>query len=344
MRPLRELLLAREADGAAGVEHAAVLRHRERVDLTHVRVEVRGRVVHRLGRDRGIRRRQARLRVVRVDRGLAAAADHAGRPLDGGRQMLVQRGVVRGDGLAHAGVEGPALLDVAAPGQRALALRLDRVRAAREARHGVIGHGLAQDRRRVLADPRVDRDRVEADARDRVDVAGGVGGPLVVVVGAALDERGQVARGRVDAVEELDVLRADRARGRRAGRAREAEQRVEERVALLELGRLADADEAAAAVDVVDEVAFLDVAERVTRRVDEHDGAIARQVGRGDVGRGGSHGDRVVAGHAGGLERAGGGGGGGVGRAGRTREHEHLARIGGRRSRAERACDGERRE
>jgi hypothetical protein len=54
----------------------------------------------------------------------------------------------------------------------------------------------------------------------------------------------------VDPVEELDVLRARGARGR-ARRAGEADQRVEERVAaLFELGRLADADEAAAVLDV----------------------------------------------------------------------------------------------
>ena len=39
MRPVRELLLAREADRAAGVEDAAVVGHRQRVDLAHVRVE-----------------------------------------------------------------------------------------------------------------------------------------------------------------------------------------------------------------------------------------------------------------------------------------------------------------
>ena len=140
-------------------------------------------------------------------------------------------------------------------------------------------------------------------------VAGRVVGPRVVVVGAALDERGEVARRRVHAVEELDVLRADRARGRRARGAGEADQRVEERVvALLELGRLADADEAAAVLDVGLQVGFLLGVEHVAGGVDEHDGAIAGEVRRGDLGRVGRDVDRVVAGRAGGLERGGRGG------------------------------------
>ena len=63
----------------------------------------------------------------------------------------------------------------------------------------------------------------------------------------------------MDAVEELDVLGGGRGRGRGARRAREADQRVDERPALFELRGLADADEATAAVDVIDEVAFLGV-------------------------------------------------------------------------------------
>ena len=80
-------------------------------------------------------------------------------------------------------------------------------------------------------------------------------------------------------------------------------------VALLELGRLADADEAAAALDVGLQVGFLGGAEHVARRVDEHDRAIAGEVRGGDLRRVGRHVDRVVAGGAGGLERGGRGGG-----------------------------------
>ena len=80
-----------EADRAAGVEDAAVGGHRQRVDLTHVRVGVDRRLAGRLRRDRRVRRRQARLRVVGVDRRLAAAADHAGGPLDGRAEVLLER-------------------------------------------------------------------------------------------------------------------------------------------------------------------------------------------------------------------------------------------------------------
>src|SRR5690606_32537674 len=93
--------------GAADVEDPAVGSDREAVRLTAV-LEIAAR-----------RADDPLALVVGRDRGLAAAADHARRPLDGAQQVRPEvRLVEAGGGAAHAGVEGAAALEVAAPGDR----------------------------------------------------------------------------------------------------------------------------------------------------------------------------------------------------------------------------------
>jgi hypothetical protein len=132
------------------------------------------------------------------------------------------------------------------------------------------------------------------------------------------------------AVQELDVLRAGRhARGPAV--AGEADERVEERLALLELGRLADADEAAAAIDVSLQRGLLAGVQDVTGGVHERHGAVPLQVGDADRGRLPRHVDGEVVRGAERLDGGGGGRSGGIGRAGGAGEDQHPARVGGRR-------------
>ena len=95
------------AVGAADVEDPAVGRGGDAVRLAGMR-HVAGRAVD-----------QALAAVVGGDGRLAAGADHAGAPLDRAEQVGAEVGlVVAGRGAAHAGVEGAAALEVAAPRDR----------------------------------------------------------------------------------------------------------------------------------------------------------------------------------------------------------------------------------
>ena len=243
--PVGDLGLCGGADGAAAVEDAAVVGERR---LRHLAVVLVRRVV-------GIRR-QPRRGVVGVDAGLAAAADHAGGPLDGAEQVLLDVSVRRGSRpscRARCRRSGPAgCHGTRRPGARA---------AAGSSRCAPVKRRTAS----FGTDVPSGRD-VAADAGDRVHGAGRVRGPRVPGLGLRLVEHRQRARRRVHAVEELDV---GGARGAGAGDARagEAGQRVEERrAALLEQRGLADTDEAAAVLDVVLQCGLAGRVERVARR------------------------------------------------------------------------------
>jgi hypothetical protein len=132
------------------------------------------------------------------------------------------------------------------------------------------------------------------------------------------------------AVQELDVLRA-RARRGRADLAGEADQRVEEGLALLQLGRLTDADEAAARRDVVLQRGLLATVEDVAGGVHERHRAVLREARRADRGGVARHVDGEAVRGAERLDSRSGGCGGGVRRAGGAGEHEHLAGVGGGR-------------
>ena len=235
----------RAAVRAADVEHPAVGRGRDAVRLTAVGQVAAGGVDH------------ARGRVVGQDRGLAAAADEARGPLDRAQQVLLEVGLaVAGGRAAEAGVEGAAARVVAAPGDRPV---------------GATRGGAVAGRRvgRVVA-------------RDGVDRAGRARGPAVVDVAARPLQR-QVASGGMHAVAEDDDLVGGGGRARRVGA--RADQAVDERVARLGLSRRADADEAAAGLDVALEGGLLRGVEAVARVVEEHDGAVGREVGRAEDAR-----------------------------------------------------------
>ncbi len=271
----------RAAVRAADVEHPAVGRRRDAVRLAGVR-QVVARAVG-----------QARARVVGRDRRLAAATDEARGPLDAAQQVLAQVVLgVCGRGAAHAGVEAAATLEVTAPGDR-------RVGAARG--RAVAGRGAG----RAVAGERVDRAR-----RAR--------GPRVPDVIARPLER-QITRRGVHAVAGRDDLRG---RGRRAGgRGARTDQPVEERVAGLGLRRGADADEAAATLDVALQRTLLRRVQAVARAVEKDDRAIGREVRRGHRRRVRGRLDAEAVRRA---ERRDGGDACVIGGVGATVEHEHL--------------------
>ena len=233
------------AVGAADVEDPAVGRGGDAVRLAGVR-HVAGRAVD-----------QALAAVVGGDGGLAAGADHAGAPLDRAEQVGAEVGlVVARRGPAHAGVEGAAALEVAAP----------RDRPVGAADVGAVAGGGVRG----------------AVAGDRVDLAGGPGLPLVPDVRAGPLERERPGCG-VDAVADLDDLLGRAGRAARGGTG--ADQVAVEGAARLALGGAADADEAAAVVDVALEGVLLRGVERVAGVAEEDDGAVAVEVGGREVGR-----------------------------------------------------------
>ena len=223
------------AVGAADVDRPAVVGQRHAVRLAAVGQVAGGGADQALGR------------VVGHDRGLAAAADEARGPLDRAQQVLLEvRLAVAGGRPAHAGVEGTTALVVAAPGDRPVGA----------ARGGAVAGGRADG----------------AVARDGVDRARGTRGPAVVDVVARPLER-QALGGRVHAVAEDDDLVGGRGRARRVGA--RADQPGDEGVARLGLGRRADADEPAAALDVALQGGLLRGVQAVARVVEEDHGAVA---------------------------------------------------------------------
>ena len=227
------------AVAAADVDHPAVGRDRDAVRLA-------------AGGEAGLDRpagHDAGAAVVGVDRRLAVAAHHAGRPLDGAEQVRLELLGVAVRGPAHAGEEGPPAADVAAPRDR------------------VVG---AAGRRPVTG-----RVGQRAPARDRVDGAGRPRLPAVPDVRAVELER-QVARRGMHAVADLEGPRRRPGRARRVGA--RADQVVEQRRSRLALGRGADPDEAAAALHEVGERALLLAVEPVAGRVQKYDRAVAREV------------------------------------------------------------------
>ena len=190
---------------AADVDDPAVRRDREAVRLARL-VEGGGRAVV-LGQLGG--------RVERVDRGLAVAAHEAGGPLDGPAEVVLHGLVVAVHGAAETRVDGAAALEVAAPGERPVDVR---VRA-------------------------VAGDLAGAHADERVDAAGRVRLPGVEGV-VALGRQREVAGGGMDA-----VAGDHRVVAVHGGARPRADQAVEEGDAGLSLGRGADPDEAVARLD-----------------------------------------------------------------------------------------------
>ena len=160
-------------------------------------------------------------------------------------------------GPAHAGVEGAAALEVAAPGDRPVGAAGGRCRR----RRGRPGRGSG----RRCGPGRWAGSATRTRRPERVHSSGSVLGR------------------RVDAVADLDDLLGRAGRAARGGA--RADQVAEEGAARLALGGAADADEAAAVLDVALERGLLRGVERVAGVAEEDDGAVAVEVGGGEVGR-----------------------------------------------------------